>query len=125
MTSSSDRIDRIETLLEQFISASVADRQASNERMTRLEQSTEQHRQASNEQMTRIEQSMTASDQRMTRIEQSMVASSERMTRIEEDREVTDARVDVLVTCVDTLAVDVRQLVDYLKTQSGNGRSGG
>ncbi len=29
---SGDRLDRIETLLEQFISASVADRQASNER---------------------------------------------------------------------------------------------
>ena len=78
MTNSNDRLDRVESLLEQFISASVADRQASNERMT----------------------------------------------RIEEAQEATDARVDVLVTCVDTLAVDVRQLVDYLRSQSGNGRHG-
>ena len=93
MTNSNDRLDRVDSLLEQFISASVADRQASNERMTR--------------------------------VEQSMVASNERMTKIEEAQEATDARVDVLVTCVDTLAVDVRQLVDYLRNQSGNGRSGG
>ena len=52
----SDRLDRVEALLEQFITASVADRQASNERMTRIEQSTEQHRQESNERLTRIEQ---------------------------------------------------------------------
>ena len=92
MTNSNDRLDRVDSLLEQFISASVADRQASNERMTR--------------------------------VEQSMVASNERMTKIEEAQEATDARVDVLVTCVDTLAVDVRQLVDYLRSQSGNGRHG-
>ena len=57
MTNSNDRLDRIETILEQFITASVADRQASNERMTR------------------IEQSMTASDQRMTRIEEATDAT--------------------------------------------------
>ena len=51
MTHSNDRLDRVEALLEQFVTASVADRQASNERMTR------------------IEQSMTTSDQRMTRLE--------------------------------------------------------
>ena len=79
MTSSNDRLDRVETLLEQFITASVADRQASNERMT----------------------------------------------RIEEDREATDAKIDVLMTCINTLAVDVRGLVDYLRNQSGNGRHGG
>lgn len=33
-----DRLDRIENLLEQFIAASIADRQASNERLTRVEQ---------------------------------------------------------------------------------------
>ena len=111
MTSSNDRLDRVEALLEAFVAVSVADRKASNERMTRLEQS------------------MTASDQRMTRIEQSMDRqsreSNDRLTRIEEDREATDAKVDVLMTCINTLAVDVRQLVDYLRSQSGNGRSGG
>ena len=55
MTSSSDRLDRIETLLEQFITASVADRQASNERMTRLEQAMEDQRHESNERLTRVE----------------------------------------------------------------------
>ena len=38
MTNSSDRIDRMEALLEQFIAASTADRQESNERLTRIEQ---------------------------------------------------------------------------------------
>ena len=125
MTTSNDRLDRVENLLEQFITASVADRQASNERMTRLEQSMA----ASDERMTRLEQSMDRqsreSNERMTRIEQSMTASDQRMTRIEKNQEATDARVDVLVTCVDTLAVDVRELVDYLRNQSGNGRHGG
>ena len=92
MTNSNDRLDRIETILEQFITASVADRQASNERMTR------------------IEQSMTASDQRMT--------------RIEEATDATDAKVGVLVIAIDTLAVEVRRVVNYLESQSGNGRRG-
>lgn len=52
----SDRLDRIETLLESFIAASVADRQASNERMTRIEQRLEQTQAASDERLTRIEQ---------------------------------------------------------------------
>ena len=99
MTNSSDRIDRIETLLEQFISASVADRQASDQRMTR------------------IEQSMAASDNRMTRIE-------ERLGQITENQEATDAKVDLLVIAIDTLAVDVRRVVNYLEGQSGNGRRG-
>lgn len=52
---SGDRLDRIETLLEQFIAASVADRQTSNERMTRIEELIADDRAASNERMTRIE----------------------------------------------------------------------
>lgn len=51
-----DRLDRIETLLESFIAASVADRGASNERMTRIEQRLEQTQAASDERLTRIEQ---------------------------------------------------------------------
>lgn len=51
-----NRLDRIETLLESFIAASVADRQASNERMTRIEQRLEQTQAASDERLTRIEQ---------------------------------------------------------------------
>ena len=78
MTNSSDRLDRVEALLEQFITASVADRQASNERMT----------------------------------------------RIEEAQEARDAKVDVLVIAIDTLAVEVRRVVNYLEGQSGNGRRG-
>ena len=38
MTNSSSSIDRMEALLEQFIAASTADRQESNERLTRIEQ---------------------------------------------------------------------------------------
>ena len=42
MTNSNDRLNRVEALLERFISASVADHQASNERMTRIEHRLEQ-----------------------------------------------------------------------------------
>ena len=59
MTSSGDRLDRIEALLQQSVIAS-------------------------DERMTRLEQSMLASDERMTRIEQSMREGSERLTRIEQ-----------------------------------------
>lgn len=38
---SGDRLDRIESLLESFIAASLADRQASNDRMTRIEEGLE------------------------------------------------------------------------------------
>ena len=78
MNNTSDRLDRVETILEQFITASVADRQASNERMT----------------------------------------------RIEEAQEARDAKVEVLVIAIDTLAVEVRRVVNYLEGQSGNGRRG-
>jgi septation ring formation regulator EzrA len=65
-----DRLDRIETLLEGFIVASSSEREASNERMTR------------------IEQSMAASDGRLTRIENLVESnhreSNERLTRIEQ-----------------------------------------
>lgn len=54
MTSSSDRLDRVEALLERFIDASVADCQASNERMTRIEQSMQE----GSERMIRIEQGL-------------------------------------------------------------------
>lgn len=63
MTNSSDRLDRIETLLERSIVAS-------------------------DERMTRLEQSLTASDERMTRIENLVESnhqeSNERLTRIEQ-----------------------------------------
>ena len=85
-TNQPDRIDQIETLLEQFISASVTDRQASNERMTRIE---------------------------------------DRLGQLTENQKATDAKVGVLTTAIDTLAVEVRRVVNYLESQSGNGRHGG
>lgn len=59
---SNDRLDRIEALLESFIAASVVDKSASDERMTRLEQ--------------RLEQSTAASDERLTRIEQAVESNN-------------------------------------------------
>lgn len=56
---SPDRLDKIEALLESFITASIADRASSNERMTRLEQSTA----ASDERMTRVEEGLERLDQ--------------------------------------------------------------
>lgn len=53
-----DRIDRIESLLESFIAASLASSQASNDRMTRLEQTMEANHRESNDRMTRIEEGL-------------------------------------------------------------------
>lgn len=69
-----DRLDRMEALLESFIVASSSDRQASNERMTRIEQRLEQSTAASNGRLTRIENLVESnhreSNERLTRIEQ-------------------------------------------------------
>lgn len=60
--SNSDRLDKVESLLESFIAASIADRQASNERMTQLEKHLEESAKTSNERMTRIEQSVESNN---------------------------------------------------------------
>jgi len=52
MTNGNDRLDRIEALLEGFVAATSTAIKASDERMTRIEQSLE----SSNERLTRIEQ---------------------------------------------------------------------
>jgi hypothetical protein len=52
---SGDRLDRIESLLESLIAASAADRGASNERLTRIENLVEINHRESNELMTCFE----------------------------------------------------------------------
>lgn len=79
----SDRLDKIEILLESFITASIADRQASNERMTRLEQST------------------AASDKRLTRIEQIVESNNKFLESFSTDlRRYTDS-MNNLATSID------------------------
>jgi hypothetical protein len=46
MTQSNDRLDRVEAILTQLAEQAAADRQASNERMTRIEQQTAENSQA-------------------------------------------------------------------------------
>ena len=47
------------------------------------------------------------------------------IAHLTEAQETTDAKVGVLVTAIDTLAEEVRRIVNYLESQSGNGRSAG
>lgn len=93
MNTSSDRIDRLEALLERSITAS-------------------------DERMTRLEQSMAASDERMTRLEQSMERqsqeSNERMTRFEQGLE----RVELVVASnnkfLEAFSTDLRRYTETL-----------
>ena len=103
MTSSSDRLNRIEALLERFIDANVTDRQASNERITRIEQSMQE----GSQRMTQIEQSMLEGSQRMTQIEQSMLEGSERLTRIEQ---ITESNNRFL----ESFSTDLRRYTDSM-----------
>ena len=102
MTSSNDRIDRIEALLEQFIAASVADRQASNERMTRLEQS------------------MAASDERMKAMDEKTDAIfNQLVAEADANRGITFGMLDQMLT----LQEETKQILEYLfGLQLGNGR---
>jgi len=67
----SDRLDRIEALLERSIVVS-------DERMTRIEQKLQESVEASNDSFNRVEQSIEASNNRLTRIEQSVESSNDR-----------------------------------------------
>ena len=101
MTNSSDRIDRIETLVEQFITASVADRQASNERMTRLEQS------------------MAASDERMKAMDEKTDARfNQLVAEADANREITFGMLDQMIT----LQEEIKRLLDGLFGQQRNGK---
>ena len=88
-TSQPDRLDRIEALLEGFVAASVADRKASDERMTR------------------IEAGMVSSNDRLTRIEENMVSSNDRLTRIEQAVESNNR-------FLESFSVDLRRYTDSM-----------
>ncbi len=89
MTNTNDRIDRIETLLERFIDASLADTRASDERLTRIEQLVASNSHASDERLTQIEQLIAsnsrASDERLTRIEQLVASNSRSIQALSDD----------------------------------------
>ena len=95
MTSSSDRLDRIEALLERFIDASVADRQASNERMK-------------------------ATDERLEKLSEKTDARFHQLaTEAEANHRVTFEMLEQLTT----LQEESRRLLDYLFGQQRNGNS--
>lgn len=110
---SGDRIDRIESLLESFIAASLADRQASNDRMTRLEQTMESNHRESNDRMTRLEQAMEAnyreSNERLTRIEQVVESNNKFLESFSTDlRRYTDS-MNNLATRIDGVIATANQ----------------
>ena len=109
MTTSNDRLDRVETILEQFITASVADRQASNERMTRLEQS-----------MTASDKRMKAMDEKTDARFNQLAEQQERMiAEADANREITFGMLDQMMT----LQEETKQILEYLfGLQLGNGR---
>ena len=95
MTSSSDRIDRIETILEQFISASVADRQAINEQMKAMDEKTD------------------ARFNQLAEQQERMIAEADA------NREITFGMLDQMMT----LQEETKQILEYLfGLQLGNGR---
>lgn len=107
-SNSSDRLDRIESLLESFIAASASDRQASSDRMTRIEQ--------------RLEQSQAASDERMNRLEETMTAnhhsSNERMTRVEEGLERIEKVVESNNRFLESFSADLKGYTDSMNNMA-------
>jgi glutathione synthase/RimK-type ligase-like ATP-grasp enzyme len=89
---SSDRLDRVEHLLENFIAASVADRQASNERMTRIEQGFEQ---AFNRSAQLLE--------RVLRVQERTLDTQERTLETQQQHEARLARMDAVISRLDTI----------------------
>ena len=95
MTNSSDRLDRVEALLEQFITASVADRQASNERMKAMDEKTD------------------ARFNQLAEQQERMIAEADA------NREITFGMLDQMLK----LQEETKQILDYLfGQQKGNGR---
>lgn len=106
-TNQPDRLDRMETLLERFIDASVADHAASNERMTRLEQTMERQNRESNERMERLSEK---TDARFNQL----------LTEADANRQVTFAMLEQMTT----LQEENKQILQYLfGQQRGNGSS--
>ncbi len=84
-----DRLSRIEALIESFITASTADRQQSNERMSRIEQAMERDRQESNERLTRVEQITSSNAQSIQALTDDLVTF--RLTTEQANQEIKDA----------------------------------
>lgn len=105
-TNQPDRLDQLQTLLADFIAASTADRQASNERMTRIEEARERDRRESNERMTRLETSMTAANAKMDRFEALVETSYEPVQALLEasaEHQTRIARQDALIERLDAI----------------------
>ena len=102
MTSSNDRIDRIEALLEQFIAASVADRQASNERMN-----------ATDARLVQLTEKTNTRFNQLAEQQERMIAEADA------NREITFGMLDQMMT----LQEETKQILEYLfGLQLGNGR---
>lgn len=89
---SNDRRDQIEALLERFIDASVADRQASNERLTRIESLIEANQRDSNERMTRFEAGLGRMEQGLEETRQLVHSNNRFLESFSQDlRKYTDS----------------------------------
>ena len=94
MTTSNDRLDRVENLIEQFITASIADRQASNERMKAMDEKTD------------------ARFNQLAEQQERMIAEADA------NREITFGMLDQMLT----LQEETKQILEYLfGQQKGNG----
>jgi methyl-accepting chemotaxis protein len=93
-----ERLDRIETLLEQFIAASVADRQASNERLTRIEQVVESNNRFLESFSQDLKQYTDSMNNFATRIEGIIAANNQ-------DRQETNSRLAAIQRQVAAIAL--------------------
>lgn len=107
-----DRKSELE-IIRQLLIATANRAESTDERLDRLVQS----QQITQNQLDRLEQ-------RQDRTQQQIDSNTQAIAQLREAQETTDAQVGVLVTAIDTLAVRVDRIVDYLENQSGNGRGG-
>jgi predicted transcriptional regulator YheO len=84
-----DRLDRIEVLLERFIETSVADHQASNERLTRLEHTVQELTQD---------------------VKENTAATKDLRAAVETQKVIVDEVIDQLVTVRD----ENKRILEYL-----------
>ena len=100
MTNSNDRLDRVEALLEAFITASIADRQASNERMN-----------ATDERLAKLTEKTDTRFNQLAEQQERMIAEADA------NREITFMMLEQMTT----LQKESKRLLDYLFGQQRNG----
>lgn len=118
-TGQPDRLDRIEAVLEQFITASEQDRRASDERMRQIDARLEQFITTSDERMTRVEQVVDSNNRFLESFSQDLRRYTDNMDRLTQQLAATtsNANQDRLET--NTRLSAINRKVDAIATHLG------